>query len=173
MELGGHEEYGRCTGKDNRHTLTWARHGNRPGTEELKYRSCMASSVEPTVRTPLTLVEISTLENTWSTSVTLSFSTNCREHKTVEVRTANCKKNCMNKTVVQHHGGFPSDRKRLSPVEHVGSLGSSLMQNHLSSRHILCTTELSSNVKKDQKVLALRQNTTLNILNYCLCMRCF
>ena len=57
----------------------------------------MASSAEPTVRTPFTLVETSTLDNTWNTSVTLSASTNYKEYKTVEVRTA--KKNCMNKTV--------------------------------------------------------------------------
>ena len=57
----------------------------------------MASSAEPTVRTPFTLVETSTLDNTWNTSVTLSASTNYKEYKAVEVRTA--KKNCMNKTV--------------------------------------------------------------------------
>ena len=51
----------------------------------------MASSVEPTVRTPFTLVETSTLDDTWNTSVTFSFLTNYKEHKTVEVRTANCK----------------------------------------------------------------------------------
>ena len=64
----------------------------------------MASSVEPTVRTPFTLVETSTLDNTWNTSVTFTFSKNYKEYKTVEVRTA---KNSMNKTVVQHHGGSP------------------------------------------------------------------
>ena len=51
----------------------------------------MASSVEPTVRTPFTLVETSTLDHTWNTSVTFSFSKNYKEYKTVEVRTANCK----------------------------------------------------------------------------------
>ena len=51
----------------------------------------MASSVEPTVRTPFTLVETSTLDHTWNTSVMFSFSTNYKEYKTVEVRTANCK----------------------------------------------------------------------------------
>ena len=51
----------------------------------------MASSAEPTVRTPFTLVETSTPDNTWNTSVTLSTSTNYKEYKTVEVRTANCK----------------------------------------------------------------------------------
>ena len=51
----------------------------------------MASSVEPTVRTPFTLVETSTLDDKWNTSVTFSFSTNYKEYKTVEVRTANCK----------------------------------------------------------------------------------
>ena len=52
----------------------------------------MASSAEPTVRTPFTLVETSTPDNTWNTSATLSASTNYKElYKTVEVRTANCK----------------------------------------------------------------------------------
>ena len=51
----------------------------------------MVSSAEPTVRTPFTLVETSTLDNTWNTSVTLSASTNYKEYKTVEVGTANCK----------------------------------------------------------------------------------
>ena len=51
----------------------------------------MASSAEPTVRTPFTLVETSTPDNTWNTSVTLSASNNYKEYKTVEVRTANCK----------------------------------------------------------------------------------
>ena len=57
----------------------------------------MASSAEPTVRTPFTLVETSTLDNTWNTSVTLSASTNYKEYKTVEGRTATAQKNCMNK----------------------------------------------------------------------------
>ena len=80
----------------------------------------MASSAEPTVRTPFTLVETSTLDNTWNTSVTLSASTNYKEYKTVEVRTATAKKNCMNKTVncTASWGAPPSERKKgLSPVK--------------------------------------------------------
>ena len=52
----------------------------------------MASSVEPIVRTPFTVVETSTLDNTWNTSVMrsslykLQRIQNCRQ-----VRTANCK----------------------------------------------------------------------------------
>ena len=77
----------------------------------------MASSAEPTVRTPFTLVETSTLDNTWNTSVTLSASTNYKEYKTVEGRTAT--KNCMNKTVnCSIMGAPPSERKKgLSPVK--------------------------------------------------------
>ena len=73
----------------------------------------MASSAELTVRTPFTLVETSTPDNTWNTSVTLSASTNYKEYKTVEGRTATAKKNCMNKTVnCTASWGLPRVRER-------------------------------------------------------------
>ena len=70
----------------------------------------MASSAEPTVRTPFTLVETSALDNAWNTSVSLSASTNYKEYKTVEVHvgTANCKEELYEQAaIVQHHGGSP------------------------------------------------------------------
>ena len=52
----------------------------------------MALSVEPIVRTPFTVVETSTLVNTWNTSVMFSFLYKLqRIHNCRQVRTANCK----------------------------------------------------------------------------------
>ena len=78
----------------------------------------MASSVESTVRTPFTLVETSTLDDTWNTSVTFSFSTNYKEYKTVEVRTANCKEELYERdSCTASWGPPPSERKGPSPVK--------------------------------------------------------
>ena len=78
----------------------------------------MASSVEPTVRTPFTLVETSTLDHTWNTSVTLSYSTNYKEYKTVEVRTANCKEELYEQDSCTASWGLPhAVRGRASPVK--------------------------------------------------------
>ena len=72
----------------------------------------MASSVEPTVRTPFTLVETSTLDHKWNTSVTFSFSTNYKEYKTVEVRTANCKEDLYEQDSCTASWGLPPVRGR-------------------------------------------------------------
>ena len=77
----------------------------------------MASSVEPTVRTPFTLVETSTLDHTWNTSVTFSFSTNYKEYKTVDVRTANCKEELYEQDSCTASWGSPSERKGPSAVK--------------------------------------------------------
>ena len=79
----------------------------------------MASSVEPTVRTPFTLVETSTLDHMWNTSVTFSFSTNYKEYKTVEVRTANCKEELYEQDMQLYSimGAPPSERNGPSPVK--------------------------------------------------------
>ena len=70
----GHEVQGRHTGKDSRHTCTMkrARQGNRPGTEELKYRFCVASSADQLTKL---------VDNIWITSLTLRLSANHKEYK--------------------------------------------------------------------------------------------
>ena len=81
----------------------------------------MASSTEYTVRTPFTLiVETSTLDNTWNTSVTLCVS-NYKEyvqHCRLEVRTANCKAELYEQdSCSASWNAPPSERKGLSPVK--------------------------------------------------------
>ena len=72
----------------------------------------MASSVQPTVQTPFMLVETSTLDDTWNTSVTFSFSTNYKEYRTVEMRTANCKGELYEQDSCTASGGLPLVRGR-------------------------------------------------------------
>ena len=71
------------------------------------------------MRTPFTLIETSTLDDTWNTSVTFSFSTNYKEYKIVEVRTSNCKEELHVRTrqLYSIMGAPPNESKEPSPVK--------------------------------------------------------